>query len=505
VQLLYKIAFQDLDAQKVVGKGWTEKQASAITGSTMELGNRSGFLCPFEKSVDKPHNSISMGFGVGENGEIVQYNNKDTDPMPIKTINMSGLQKWEETEDYIIYLDKDAVIVEGVPTEYEACFRVDKKTGEISTDMSPSVVTRGLIEHFDFADGKGTEATLKSRVSDNVLTVRYFSFDKNSGWTGKGLKFDGVSDFCELMPLEESDLTFCLEVHSDVDTTERAFISSGSIDYARFMIVENQISSPGKLSFFKEGHNYVLSEKTKRKTSITFTKKNNEVKIYLDKDLKLSLEESNFDFSNFTLGKFMRTGKSFYRGLFHSVKIYNRALTEEEVTQNYEYEQSIDRTSTQVLPDNSSELSYGIGLSNQLSDEQKASFRLSVDGTKFVAGMRYCEELEVVGFTYADVQLEMEKEEWMSIEEKIEDEPVEPTETIEETKQTEATAPQVKSTPRLEGKLTFITTANPDTHTLIFDGDRDKSTVLSGFPATAPSNPVLNIVSTELEIMGGWK
>ncbi|MGL6131968.1 MAG: hypothetical protein ACRCZ9_10180, partial [Fusobacteriaceae bacterium] len=83
VQLLYKIAFQDLDAQKVVGKGWTEKQAPAITGSTMELGNRSGFLCPFEKSVDKPHNSISMGFGVGENGEIVQYNNKDANPMPI--------------------------------------------------------------------------------------------------------------------------------------------------------------------------------------------------------------------------------------------------------------------------------------------------------------------------------------------------------------------------------------------------------------------------------------
>lgn len=70
-----------------------------------------------------------------------------------------------------------------------------------------------------------------------------------------------------------------------------------------------------------------------------------------------------------------------------------------------------------MLPYNSSESSYGIGLSNQLSDEQKATFRLSLDGTKFVAGMRYCEGLEVVGYTYADIQAEMEKEEWCSKEE----------------------------------------------------------------------------------------
>ncbi|MGL5963488.1 MAG: hypothetical protein ACRCZ2_03685, partial [Fusobacteriaceae bacterium] len=59
------------------------------------------------------------------------------------------------------------------------------------------VVTRGLIEHFDFADGKGTEATLKSRVSDNVLTLSGFNYDENSGWTGKGLRFDGVDDNCD--------------------------------------------------------------------------------------------------------------------------------------------------------------------------------------------------------------------------------------------------------------------------------------------------------------------
>ncbi|MGL5964664.1 MAG: hypothetical protein ACRCZ2_09770, partial [Fusobacteriaceae bacterium] len=44
VQLLYKVAFQDLNSQSVLGNGWTEKTVSATTGGTMELGNRSGYL-----------------------------------------------------------------------------------------------------------------------------------------------------------------------------------------------------------------------------------------------------------------------------------------------------------------------------------------------------------------------------------------------------------------------------------------------------------------------------
>lgn len=43
LQLLYKIAFQDLDSQKMIGSGWTEKSESAPNASTMCLGNRSGY------------------------------------------------------------------------------------------------------------------------------------------------------------------------------------------------------------------------------------------------------------------------------------------------------------------------------------------------------------------------------------------------------------------------------------------------------------------------------
>lgn len=44
IQLLYKVGFQNLNSQSVVGNGWTSKSESATVGTTMDLGNRSGYL-----------------------------------------------------------------------------------------------------------------------------------------------------------------------------------------------------------------------------------------------------------------------------------------------------------------------------------------------------------------------------------------------------------------------------------------------------------------------------
>lgn len=44
IQMLYKVAFQTLDSQKELGNGWTSKSESSNVGTTMSLGNRSGYL-----------------------------------------------------------------------------------------------------------------------------------------------------------------------------------------------------------------------------------------------------------------------------------------------------------------------------------------------------------------------------------------------------------------------------------------------------------------------------
>lgn len=43
-QLLYKVAFQNLNSQQELGDGWVNKSESANLGTTMKLGNRCGYL-----------------------------------------------------------------------------------------------------------------------------------------------------------------------------------------------------------------------------------------------------------------------------------------------------------------------------------------------------------------------------------------------------------------------------------------------------------------------------
>lgn len=43
MQFLYKVAFGTLNAQSAIGNGWTGKSESAPVGTTMSLGNRSGY------------------------------------------------------------------------------------------------------------------------------------------------------------------------------------------------------------------------------------------------------------------------------------------------------------------------------------------------------------------------------------------------------------------------------------------------------------------------------
>ena len=102
----------------------------------------------------------------------------------------------------------------------------------------------------------------------------------------------------------------------------------------------------------------------------------------------------------------------------YSVKVYNRALTDAEIQQNYEHEQTINRTTPTTYPLFREEKSYGIGLASQLSEEQLGTFRLSIDKTKFVAGLGYCNELAVVEYTYSETLAIMDTEEW-SVKEEV--------------------------------------------------------------------------------------
>ncbi|MGL5717809.1 MAG: collagen-like triple helix repeat-containing protein, partial [Paraclostridium sp.] len=253
-------------------------------------------------------------------------------------------------------------------------------------------VTREFVDWFEFADGKGTETTLKSRVSDNVLTLRGFNFDANSGWTGKGLKFDGVNDYILTMVSNTKHIEITFSFYDLKTNGWNRVIGLNDVNSTRYEPLNSKMRArwPG--------------------VSI-------DADVELNKTVIHQYALSEGLSGNVGIGRSHASSKDWAKIIVHSIKFYNENLTEVEIAQNYEYEQSIDRETVSTYPLLQEQKSYGIGLTNQLSDEQKSTFRLSVDGTKFVAGLRYCEGLEVEEFTYSEIQVEMEKEEWRSREE----------------------------------------------------------------------------------------
>lgn len=290
----------------------------------------------------------------------------------------------------------------------------------------PYLVTRGLIEHFDFMDGKGTESTLKSRVSDNVVTLNNFNFDQNSGWTGKSLKFDGVDDWGEfskaiMQPLmvrnEFTVFVFARYISGGFYVTQQEGREL-SFDSNRFVKTSNRIDTYGQsfVSSTATEKEYIANAYVVSQNNVTLYR-DPEGKIYDTTTAPLTTDIILQSSQKVTIGR-RRSGVGHSIMEAYTIYVYDRALTEEEVQQNFKYEQSIDRNVAVTYPLLQEEESYGIGLSNQLTEEQKSTFRLSVDGTKFVAGLRYCEGLEVEEFAYSEIQKEMEKEEW-TIEEEV--------------------------------------------------------------------------------------
>ncbi|MGL5713585.1 MAG: hypothetical protein ACRCX2_11250, partial [Paraclostridium sp.] len=177
-------------------------------------------------------------------------------------------------------------------------------------------VTRGLIEWFDFADGKGTETTLKSRVSDNVLTLTNFNFDENSGWTGKGLKFDGVDDFAFIQNLKSvKTVIFNLKKVA----SQKSYVFDNRTDRDAYLLWwNNNVVERKGLSKFKTlggDGSFVGGER-----SSVFVEFTSSVEF-----IKISPSNDN---------------SAFFKGDIFSIILYDVILTEEELQQIYECEQS---------------------------------------------------------------------------------------------------------------------------------------------------------------------
>ncbi|MGL5686022.1 hypothetical protein [Cetobacterium sp.] len=243
------------------------------------------------------------------------------------------------------------------------------------------------------------------------MTLNNFNFDVNSGWTGKGLKFDGVDDWASLGSILNGNQNFTIEVNFKDTRQVNAPIIVSDLSYGVASMTGNL------LRYVQWGSDIDVNVNIQDTLNVASMSRNrNTIRLYYNgvdvgggSALKsivkpIELGRLSTKFTNMTM---------------YSVKVYSDYLTPEEIKQNYEYELSIDRNVAVAYPLLKEEKSYGIGLSNQLTEEQLKTFRLSNVKTKFVAGLRYCKGLKVEEYTYTEILKVMETEEWRSLEEAI--------------------------------------------------------------------------------------
>lgn len=223
------------------------------------------------------------------------------------------------------------------------------------------VVKDGLFCWLDARDGKGTETTWidRSGNGNNAFLVG-FNFDSNNGWINNSLKFNGVNTYVELITIA-SKINFKKDFTIQVNISDFSANQSKNADLLCFTGYPVGLSLSVYLDrFCVKDWNFItptfmpytfLKTLTDSKVGFTITHSVIEKKIKIYIDGVQTLENTYTDLTDkYTENYYLKLGGTGHSGFtgqvsgnYSSLILYTKCLTEKEIQQNIEYENSIDR------------------------------------------------------------------------------------------------------------------------------------------------------------------
>ena len=217
-----------------------------------------------------------------------------------------------------------------------------------SDKLSP--VTKGMTCWLDGRDGRGNETTWKDRSgNNNDFALNGFTFGIDNGWTGTNLKVDFAQYAIKEITLG-TNYTIELDLFADgTKANEQTTFfyfgdgnASGAWRETFFRKDGTMNNSPFAVANANRQHR--LDNNALKRYHLTLMGEPNKIYLYID-GVKIYEEAKANINSNFTANLYLGSSRTneYCRARFNSVKIYNRVLTEQEVKQNYDYEQSIKR------------------------------------------------------------------------------------------------------------------------------------------------------------------
>ena len=228
-----------------------------------------------------------------------------------------------------------------------------------NTENGPDYVKNGLILHLDginnTGEGHSSTSTIWNDLSgnNNNGTLKSFDYNQNSGWLDNCLLLDGIDDFVDLGDVNYNNLTVEIVMNFKTLPSNYTRLLIGNFEGAGYGIEFNGDTSTMYFQIYsKEDNAYVKAVsdeefKVNKMYSISGSFSGKDLNIYTNAN-KVS-RALNGNITNSALHLLIGGNPSPGNGVdsnslvnfyVYSVRIYNRALTEEEVKNNYEVDKA---------------------------------------------------------------------------------------------------------------------------------------------------------------------
>lgn len=286
---------------------------------------------------------------------------KDATYKAQKNLIISSAEKYCTQNNDLTFINNQAVITlkELQDSGYIAKNIKDSRTGIIIPDTSWVLVTNnsgqysysygyeteGLVLHYDgmyngglrihndnASVNKALWKDLSGTLEDGVLTN--FNYTSSSGWLNNGLKFDGINDF--LISNNFTNLSiFTAQVVLDIPTA-----TTGAKTYIAFNnYTQGTWQGSTQFSWWKSADFFWSFGRTNTKQlhTLVINVPNLSVMLKVNNNTSETITVPSANLSSiYNVSLSNLAGGNYNDFTYHSVRIYNRALTEQEILNNYE-------------------------------------------------------------------------------------------------------------------------------------------------------------------------
>ena len=305
----------------------------------------------YRPCLTQVENKYMMYYGAQKNIKIWSIGLVETPNMELLNAllvsNTERKNTLKNIEDRIVALENGTSLPPSPPVDTEP------PSPPVDTEL-PIEIPQDELVLFTSSAGITNESANKDIWRDlsgngNDLALKNFSFDNSSGWVNGGLKCNGTTNYLALV----DEGNFNLDTSKDVTIMLMVKGTTLTSSQGRCFMQTDAWSSGIHMSYHKSGElqlkigngpiirkAVVLDSTWQSIINLCIVKSNGNNRLYYNNELA-NTNTSSFTFNKGKLRVMAGEGDSvgdYANGTIYSVAIYNRTLTEEEMTAVYNYQ-----------------------------------------------------------------------------------------------------------------------------------------------------------------------